>query len=132
MSLQKSILSFVKRDVTPKRSPLLESVNNSFKRFKNDSVAEENKSMSNDSPKPFSDVSNKSDGDGERLCGDPAATYDKKLIEEKRLKAKLKLASKNFSIVDPEMGVTWVAAVENEFSKPYFKKVRSVLMPFFK
>lgn len=45
------------------------------------------------------------------------------LTLKEKAREKLLVLSKNFSILDCEMGPTWFFALENEFSKPYFKQL---------
>lgn len=45
------------------------------------------------------------------------------LTLREKAREKLLVLSKNFSILDCEMGPTWFFALENEFSKPYFKQL---------
>lgn len=127
MSPQRSILSFFKPGVvTPLRNALKES-NSPCKRFK---------SYSNESSESVDKINNDIDENESKQSGsniltgneDVSSKYftseERKLIEKKHMKARLKLVSKKYPILDPDIGVTWFPALENEINKPYFKKVR--------
>ncbi|XP_075210900.1 uncharacterized protein LOC142318221 [Lycorma delicatula] len=48
--------------------------------------------------------------------------------EKRKYREKLVSLSKIFTILDPSMGLSWFAALENEFSKLYFKKLNDFLV----
>lgn len=51
-------------------------------------------------------------------------------IAQKRLKAKIRLTSKQFPVLHENIGETWFKALEPEFKKPYFGKVPYVYLCF--
>lgn len=143
MSVQRNILSFFKPSpLTQKRNPLVNLENSPMKKFKS-SVSDSSDSNDNKNVAELKDkgvqglnVTNDNlskeitkNAQNEESCvfnNIPLSSDSKKEIEKKRLKAKLKLMSKTLPILDADMGLTWFAALEKEFSKPYFKKVSTV------
>ncbi|XP_075232634.1 uracil-DNA glycosylase-like isoform X2 [Lycorma delicatula] len=93
------------------------------KELNDNGVEETDVTISNLSQKTEANDRNGSDKLTEEKNVSKISSDDKKEIEKKRLTAKLKLISKTLPVLDVNIGLTWFAALEKEFSKPYFKKL---------
>ena len=77
------------------------------------------RSSNNDNSTPAKHVKTNDDAENDKMSSS-LSPEQKQRMESKKQEALLKL---NVNLQDIDMGVSWKKALENEFSKPYFKKV---------
>lgn len=92
-----------------------------IKQFKSDQEVYEENSKLNEKVEREKEILNSSN-----ISKEDPVKFDENMtnrIELNRLAAQLKLVSKSFPALHPNMGLSWFQALKNEFDKPYFKKV---------